>query len=898
MVDSFTIHGDKMTDAATATPTAPTTKYRKDYQPPTHLVDTLELEFDLAEEHTRVRSKMALRENPASRADGGSLVLDGEGLELVRVSVDGVELGEDRYEVGKETLSLNGLPKECVLEIEVVIEPQENTCFEGLYRSGPMFLTQCEAEGFRRITYFFDRPDVMARYTTTVRAEKERYPILLSNGNLVDSGEDAEGSHWARWEDPFPKPSYLFALVAGDLHCHPGSFTTSSGREVELRVYVEHQHADKCEHAMVSLENSMRWDEETFGLEYDLDLYMIVATDDFNMGAMENKGLNIFNSALVLARPDTATDTDYERIEGVIGHEYFHNWTGNRVTCMDWFQLTLKEGLTVFRDQQFTADMTSHAVKRIEDVRGLRASQFPQDAGPMAHPIRPDSYQEMSNFYTATVYEKGAEVIRMYHTLLGAEGFRKGMDLYFERHDGCAVTCDDFRAAMGDANERDLLQFERWYLQAGTPVLEVEDSYDAEKQQRSFTFKQSTPPTPDQDEKLPLHIPVVFGLIGPDGADLPLRLVGEETAQGTTRTLELFEETQSVTFEDVPAGCVPSYLRGFSAPVELRCERTHAEYAFQMANDSDSFNRWEAGQQFAVELLVGMVEAIGRGEEPVLDPAFIDAWGAVLTDDELDLSLVSLALALPAESYLSERFEVLDPGHVHAARNAARAQLASAHASALREVRARNYTGEAYSADKESIAKRKLANTCLGFLTALEEGEDVSACVAQFEAADNMTDSVAALMCLCDGESPERDAALTSFYERWKEEPLVIDKWFTLQALSDRDDTVECVTALSKHPNFTLKNPNRARSLLGYFGMGNAAHFHRPDGAGYRFLTDHLIEMDSLNPQIASRLITPLLKWKSLEPVRRELMKAELERIAAKEDLSKDVREKVGKALA
>ena len=887
-----------MTDASTAAPAAPITKYRKDYQPPTHLVDTLELEFDLAEEHTRVRSKMALRENPASAAEGGALVLDGEDLELVSVRVDGAPMSEGDYEVGKETLSLSGLPKECVLEVEVIIEPQENTRFEGLYRSGPMFLTQCEAEGFRRITYFLDRPDVMARYTTTVRAERERYPILLSNGNLVDSGEGDDGSHWARWEDPFPKPSYLFALVAGDLHCHPGSFTTASGREVELRVYVEHQHADKCEHAMVSLERSMRWDEETFGLEYDLDLYMIVATDDFNMGAMENKGLNIFNSALVLARPDTATDTDYERIEGVIGHEYFHNWTGNRVTCMDWFQLTLKEGLTVFRDQQFTADMTSHAVKRIDDVRGLRAAQFPQDASPMAHSIRPDSYEEMSNFYTSTVYEKGAEVIRMYHTLLGAQGFREGMDLYFERHDGCAVTCDDFRAAMADAGGRDLTQFERWYLQAGTPVLEVEDSYDVGACQRTFTFKQSTPPTPGQAEKLPLHIPVVFGLIGPDGADIPLRMAGEESAQGTTRTLELTEEVSSFTFEDVPEGCVPSYLRGFSAPVELRCARTHEEYAFQMANDSDSFNRWEAGQQFAVELLIGMVEAIARGEEPTLAPAFIDAWGKVLCDEELDPALVSLALAMPAESYLSERFEVLDPGHVHDAREAAGKQLARAHADALREVRARCYTGAPYSADKESVAKRKLANTCLAYLTTLEEAEDVAACVSQFDAADNMTDSVAALMCLCDGAEEERDAALSSFYERWKEEPLVIDKWFALQAVSDRGDTVERVMALSQHPDFTLKNPNRARSLLGHFGMANAAHFHRPDGAGYRFLTDHLIEMDSLNPQIASRLITPLLKWKSLEPARRALMKAELERIAAKEDLSKDVREKVGKALA
>ena len=886
-----------MTDAAIATHKQPITKYRKDYQPPTHLVDTLDLEFDLAEEHTRVRSRMALKENPLRSDTSGELVFDGEGLELVRVVVDGAELSADRYEVGPETLKISGLPVECVLEIEVIIEPQENTCFEGLYRSGPMFLTQCEAEGFRRITYFFDRPDVMARYTTTVRAEKERYPRLLSNGNLLEAGEDADGRHWARWEDPFPKPSYLFALVAGDLHCHPGSFTTMSGREVELRIYVEHQHADKCEHAMKSVENAMRWDEEVFGLEYDLDLYMIVATDDFNMGAMENKGLNVFNSALVLARPDTATDADYERIEGVIGHEYFHNWTGNRVTCKDWFQLTLKEGLTVFRDQQFTADMTSAAVARINDVNMLRARQFPEDAGPMSHPIRPDSYQEMNNFYTATVYEKGAEVIRMYHTLLGADGFRKGVDLYFERHDGQAVTCDDFRAAMADANGRDLSQLERWYLQAGTPVLEVQDSYDEEAQTRTFTFTQSTPPTPGQTEKLPLHLPVSFGLIGPDGADIELCLSNEEASGETSRVLELTEAEQSFTFVGVPAGCVASYLRGFSAPVDLRCERTNAEYAFLMANDSDSFNRWEAGQQFATKLLVGMIEALGRGEEAVLDTDFVEAWGVILRDEELDRSLVSLALALPGETYLAERIEVLDPGHVHAARRAAVSQLAVAHADTLREVRARNYSGAAYSADRESIGKRRLANLCLGYLSELELASDTAECVAQFEAADNMTDSIAALSCLSHQAGEQREAALSAFYERWKSEPLVINKWFTLQAISDLPDTVERLVLLAKHPDFTLNNPNRARSLLGAFGAMNSAHFHREDGAGYRFLADHLIELDSLNPQIASRMVDSLLKWKRLEPTRRELMRAELERVASKEGLSKDVSEKAEKAL-
>ncbi|MBM63637.1 MAG: aminopeptidase N [Acidobacteria bacterium] len=884
-----------MKDTVNTFPAKFTTKYRKDYRPPTHLVDTFELDFDLSDEHTCVRSRMALHSNPKHENHTGELILDGVDLKLVRVVIDGRELRKDEYVVDEETLTLTGLPSTFVLETEVLVEPQANTCFEGLYRSGLMFLTQCEAEGFRRITYFLDRPDVMARYITTVRADRSRYPILLSNGNLIDSGDDGGGRHWAKWEDPFRKPSYLFALVAGDLHCFSDSFTTMSGRKIELRVYVEHHHADKCAHAMASLIRAMRWDEETFGLEYDLDLYMIVATDDFNMGAMENKGLNVFNSKFVLARPETATDSDYERIEGVIGHEYFHNWTGNRVTCRDWFQLTLKEGLTVFRDQLFTAAMTSAAVKRIDDVAELRTRQFPEDAGPMSHPIRPDAYQEMNNFYTATVYEKGAEVIRMYQTLFGIDGFRRGIDLYFEKYDGQAVTCDDFRLAMAEANGRDLTQFERWYLVPGTPVVQVSDEYDAESQRRTFKFTQMVPARLKSGEALPLHIPVAFGLIGPDGVDRPLRLVGEEQPGATTRVLELTEVSQDFVFEDVPPDSVPSYLRGFSAPVELHCKRSHAAHAFAMRHESDAFNRWEAGQQFAAELLENMIVAVTRSEKPVLEPMFVEAWGALLTEEGSDRSLMSLMLTLPSESYLAERCDVVDPGAIHKARLAAVCQLAEVHADGLSWLYQQNHTGACYAADRESIGRRRVANTCLRYLSA--QG-DIATCVDHLRQSDNMTDSIAALGCLCDHDGVEREAALAAFHERWCGEPLVIDKWFSLQAASDLPDTVERLMKLSKHEDFVLKNPNRARSLFGAFGSLNHAHFHRQDGAGYRFLTDHLLEIDLLNPQVASRLFDPMLKWRRLERDRGKRMRIELERMAATEGLSRGLREKVDKALS
>ncbi|MEO2093223.1 MAG: aminopeptidase N, partial [bacterium] len=614
--------------STTATQATPKVNYRKDYSLPPYLTDTVELEFFLEDESTRVRSTLAMRRNPQVTNGDLPLVLDGEELELSWVELDGERLDADRFRVTDDTLTIYNLPAEFSLRTEVVINPRANTALSGLYKAGPNFCTQCEAEGFRRITWYLDRPDVMAKFRTYMEADKARNPVLLSNGNYLEGGDLEGGRHWARWEDPFKKPSYLFALVAGQLECIRDSYRTCSGRDVALEIYVEKKDADKCDHAMRSLKKSMQWDEDVFGLEYDLDQFMIVAVDDFNMGAMENKGLNIFNSSCVLALPATATDADFDRIEGVIAHEYFHNWTGNRVTCRDWFQLTLKEGLTVFRDQQFTGDMHSLPVQRIEDVTSLRGYQFAEDAGPMAHPIRPESYIEMNNFYTSTVYEKGAEVIRMYHTLLGAKGFRAGMDLYFERHDGGAVTCDDFRAAMADANSFDLEPFERWYSQAGTPRLAVKTSHDAAAKTFTIEFSQSCPATPDMAHKQPFHIPIAVGLLGPDGTSLALQLEGEnQPTQGDTRLLELFEAQGSFTFVGIESAPVASILRNFSAPVVLEIERSNAEYAFLMAHDADPFSRWDAGQEFGTQLLLEGLRVQARGESWELPPAYLEAFG-------------------------------------------------------------------------------------------------------------------------------------------------------------------------------------------------------------------------------------------------------------------------------
>jgi aminopeptidase N len=876
------------------TPTeTPLPTYRKDYRPPDHRVDGVDLDVRIGDEETLVRATLQVRRDTAADPSA-PLVLQGEDMDLRAISVGGQPLAVGELEVTDGLLTVPGVPDRFELVTEVAIRPQENTKLSGLYASSGNLCTQCEAEGFRRITYFPDRPDVMARYTTRIEADAGRYPVLLSNGNRVAQGTLANGRHWVKWEDPFPKPSYLFALVAGNLVCHRGEFRTRSGRDIPLEIWVEPQNADKCEHALRSLRRAMKWDEDVFGLELDLDLYMIFVADDFNMGAMENKGLNIFNSKFVLARPDTATDDDYEGIEGVIAHEYFHNWTGNRVTCRDWFQLTLKEGLTVFRDQQFSADMTSAAVKRIQDVRLLRTLQFAEDAGPMAHPIRPESYIEMNNFYTLTVYEKGAEVVRLYHTLLGQEGFRKGMDLYFERHDGQAVTCDDFRAAMADANGVELAQLERWYLQAGTPTVRVEGRHDPVARTYELTLTQSSPEVEGAAAPQPLPIPVRVGLLDASGEDLPLR---REDGDGRPELLLLTGERQSFTFQDVAAPPVPSLLRGCSAPVKLVTERSREELAFLMAHDSDSFNRWDAGQELAKELLLGLVADHAAGRELALDHHFVSAFREVLVDPQLDGSLRSLALTLPAESFLAQELDEVDPDAIHAARRFVVRGLARELRSDLQEVHDALAPTGPYANDKASIDRRRTCNLALAYLTTLEEPETTALAVRRFDEADNMTDYEVAFACLVELPGPERDRAVAAFHERWKHEPLVLDKWFRTQAMASAPDTLDRVVELAGHPDFTLRNPNRARSLLSALGA-NQVHFHAKDGRGYAFLADRVLELDSLNPQVTARVVSAFNQWKRFDAGRRERMKAELERIASHPGLSRDVTEIVGRALA
>jgi len=884
----------------------PKTIYREDYRPPDYWIDAVELHFDLGEEVTRVRSKLSMRRSQDIGGDPPPLVLNGQELALEGVWLDGRELSPGEFHLGDEELVVQSVPARFELETLVAIEPQKNTALSGLYKSSGNFCTQCEAMGFRRITWFLDRPDVMARYTTTIVADRERYPVLLSNGNRVESEPLEAGRHRVQWEDPFPKPSYLFALVAGDLRCHSGSFVTRSGRRVRLEIWVEPQNIDRCEHALRSLGKAMKWDEEVFGLEYDLDIYMIVAVNDFNMGAMENKGLNIFNSKYVLARPETATYDDYEDIEGVIAHEYFHNWTGNRVTCRDWFQLTLKEGLTVYRDQRFSADMTSEAVKRIADVKVLRTVQFAEDSGPMTHPIRPESYISMDNFYTPTVYNKGAEVVRMFETLLGRDGFRRGMDLYFERHDGRAVTCDDFRLAMADANGRDLVQFARWYSQPGTPVVTARGEYDAGARSYALTLRQSfgsdagadsSPAAPEHPE--PLQIPVAVGLLGPSGDDLPLQLSGEAApCRGTTRVLELAETEATFTFTGLDEAPVPSLLRGFSAPVKLEVERSREQLAFLMAHDADTFNRWDAGQELAKGLLLELADDHSAGRPLSLDPLFSEAFAELLSDPSLDGSLKALALQLPGERLLGQAQEQVDVEGLHAAREFMLRQLAAAHRDELAAARERCRPVGPYTIDRQSIDGRRLANVALGYLSVLSEPETTALVVRQLDAADNMTDTQAALALLVDIGGPEREAALESFYRRFRGDPLVLDKWFSVQALCKLPDTVDRVRELAKHPDFNLRNPNRVRSLVAVFGAGNQVRFHDPDGAGYRFVADVAIELDPRNPQLAARLVSLFNPWRRFDPERRALMRQQLERIASQKAPSKDVFEIVGRALA
>ena len=866
----------------------PATIYLKDYQPVPFQVDSIDLHFNLAEEQTVVTSILKMQ-----RKASGALRLDGQELELASIKLDGVALPADRYVVDAESLTITELPDAFELKIQTIAKPQLNTSLEGLYKSSGNFCTQCEAEGFRKITYYYDRSDVMTLFTTTIEADKDKYPVLLSNGNPVDSGELENGRHWLKWHDPFKKPCYLFALVAGQLECVADTFTTQSGREVKLEIYVESHNIDKCGHAMASLQRSMKWDEEVFGREYDLDIYMIVAVDDFNMGAMENKGLNVFNSKYVLARPDTATDMDFINIESVIGHEYFHNWSGNRVTCRDWFQLSLKEGFTVFRDQQFTADMFSATVKRIDDVNRLRSYQFVEDAGPMAHPVRPESYVEINNFYTLTVYEKGAEVVRMIYNLLGKEIFRKGSDLYFDRHDGQAVTTDDFVKAMEDASDIDLNQFKRWYSQAGTPALECESSYDANAETFTLTIKQSCPPSPGQETKLPYHIPFGIGLLGPDGQDLPI----ENT------TLELKQAEESFVFNGIKQRPVPSLLRHFSAPVKLNYDYSIAELAFLMANDSDEFNRWDAGQRLGLRLILLLVEQQQAGEGFDINELagsyrpFSDAFNALLQVQGGDMNFRAAALMLPSENYIGESMAVIDPVAIHEARTVLRKALAQEHEALLWQVYEANVELASYSVDAVAVGKRSLKNICLAYLATLETEKAINASERQLQ-ANNMTDVMAGMRNLIDIDCEARQQAINSFYAKWKDDALVVDKWLSLQAMSSLPGSLEHVKALMQHEAFNIRNPNKVRSLISAFVSANAYRFHQATGEGYAFLADQVITLNGLNPQVAARMASPLIQWRRYDESRQQLMQAQLQRILDEPELSKDVFEVVSKGLA
>ena len=864
------------------------TIYLKDYQPAPFKIDSIDLHFNLGEEQTVVTSTLQIH-----RISSGVLRLDGQELELLSIKLNGTELPNDRYTVEPESLTIAELPDNFELQIQTLIRPQLNTSLEGLYKSSGNYCTQCEAEGFRKITYYYDRPDVMSLFTTTIEADKARYPVLLSNGNPIERGDLNDARHWVKWQDPFKKPCYLFALVAGRLECIADTFTTMSGREVKLEIFVESHNIDKCDHAMASLQRSMQWDEEVFGREYDLDIYMIVAVDDFNMGAMENKGLNVFNSKYVLARPDTATDMDFINIESVIGHEYFHNWSGNRITCRDWFQLSLKEGFTVFRDQQFTADMFSATVKRIDDVNRLRSYQFVEDAGPMAHPVRPESYVEINNFYTLTVYEKGAEVVRMIYNLLGKETFRKGSDLYFQRHDGQAVTTDDFVKAMEDASGVDLGQFKRWYSQAGTPLLECESNYDATSETFTLEVKQSCPPSPGQENKQPYHIPFGIGLLGPDGNDLPIE----------TETLELKQGEESFVFNGIKQKPVPSLLRHFSAPVKLNYDYSIEELAFLMANDSDEFNRWEAGQRLALKLILQLIEQHQAGDDFNLDGLaetympFSEGFKSLLMEQGGDLNFRAAALMLPSENYIGESMRVIDPVAIHEARTALRRALAEEHQALLWQTFEANADSGAYSVDAIAVGKRSLKNICLSYLSTLANDRVINVSQAQLQ-ADNMTDVIAGMRNLMDIDCDARTKAIEDFYAKWKSDALVVDKWLSLQAMSSLPGTLAHVKALMQHEAFNIRNPNKVRSLISVFVSANAYRFHQADGEAYDFLADQVIALNGLNPQVAARLVSPLIQWRRYDASRQGLMKSQLQRILAEPELSKDVYEVVSKGLA
>ncbi len=869
-----------------------------DYRPPDWLVETVELDVLLDPKATRVRATLTLKPNPDSAAPA-PLVLDGEELVLKSLKLDGAPLPAEQFVATGDRLTIAQPPQRPFrLEIETIVDPSANTQLHGLYRSSGNYCTQCEAEGFRRITYFPDRPDVMAVYTTRIEAEKADAPILLANGNLTSSGNvPGTSRHFAVWHDPFRKPSYLFALVGGKLGCVEDTFRTMSGREVALKIYVEPGKEARCAHAMDSLKRSMRWDEEAFGREYDLDIFMIVAVSDFNMGAMENKGLNVFNDKFILASPETATDGDYEKIEAIIAHEYFHNWTGNRITCRDWFQLCLKEGLTVFRDQEFSADERSAACERIGDVRGLRAHQFVEDAGPLAHPVRPALYHEINNFYTATVYEKGAEVVRMLRTLLGPDMFRKGMDTYFSRHDGEAATVEQFVQCFADVSGRDMTQFMLWYSQAGTPEVVASGRHDARAKTYRLEIVQTVPSTPGQPNKEPMVIPLAVGLVGRDGRDLPLKLAdGKSPERGV---LCLTKPAETFVFHDLAEAPVPSLNREFSAPVKLIVNLSGDDLRFLAAHDQDPFNRWQALQTLASRLLVDNVAALRAGGPMRKDPGLLDALAAILADPTLEPAFIALALTMPGDADIAREIgRDVDPEAIFEARAALRKAIGEHLGAALAEKYRQLDDRGPYSPDAASAGRRMLRHTCLDLMAATGQREAIATAALQYRTADNMTDRMTALstLALCGG--PERDAALDDFFSRFRDDPLIVDKWFTLQATIPEPATLDRVKVLTKHPAFSFGNPNRVRALIHSFALANQKEFNRADGAGYDFIVATVLALDPKNPQLASRLLSSLKSWRVLEPGRQALAQAALRRVADTPSLSPDVSDIVRRALA
>ena len=869
----------------------------QDYRPPDWLIETVDLDVSLHPTATTIRAKLRIK--PNAEGTPAPLVLDGEDLKLRSLALDGKPLASENFVVTADRLTIAQVPnRPFELTIETVVDPTSNTQLMGLYRAGATYCTQCEAEGFRRITYFLDRPDVMAVYTTRIEADKKEAPVLLSNGNLVAHGEVPGSSrHFAVWHDPFPKPSYLFALVGGNLGCVEDSFTTMSGRQVKLAIYVEPGKEDRCGYAMDSLKRAMRWDETAFGREYDLDIFMIVAVSAFNMGAMENKGLNIFNDKYVLASPASATDNDYAGIEAVIAHEYFHNWTGDRITCRDWFQLCLKEGLTVFRDQEFTSDQRSRAVERISDVRGLRAHQFVEDAGPLAHPVRPEVYREINNFYTSTVYEKGSEVVRMIRTLLGPATFRKGMNLYFTRHDGQAATVEQFVQCFADVSHRDFFtQFMRWYSQAGTPDVTVTPHYDAQAKTYRLDITQTIPPTPGQPKKEPMVIPLALGLVGKDGADLPLVLNGEPLDRGV---LELTRPAQSFLFIDVAERPVLSLNRGFSAPIKLTLPIEPDDLRFLAAHDSDLFNRWQALQTLAMSLLKSNVATVRGGGAVREDEGLMTALGAILNDAKLEPAFIALTLSPPSEADIARELGGdVDPDAVYAARRKLRGAIGVRHGAALADTYQRMITPGPYRPDAQSTGRRALKNICLDLLAMTQTDQAIARAFAQYQAADNMTDRMAALETLAQHDRPERTAALEDFYKRYANDPLIIDKWLALQAAIPEPATLDRVRALTKHPAFSITNPNRIRALIGSFAQANHTQFNRIDGAGYAFVADFVLALDPKNPQVAARLMGAFRSWRALESRRRAKAEAALRRVAAAPALSPDLHDIVARTLA